>query len=342
MDPEAIDEFGRTGGGPRVPHGSADDPQRLDFSANTNPRTPPGTAAVYEAALAASRSYPAEDYEEFRAAVADYVGCDAGEVVPTAGGMAAIRLAVATHVGRGDGALVPAPTFGEYAREVRLQGGEPEFVPAADLLETEPAPYALAIACQPNNPTGRAADPDRLRAFAARCRDAGTLLLVDEAFIDLTDLDSVAAVPGTVVARSLTKAFGLPGLRMGYAVATGTPLDRLEAARPTWGLSVPAAAVGTHCLDQEEFRAATRRRVRRERDRMAERLAARFDVAPSEAPFLLLATDSPAAVDDVLRTAKEAGIVIRDARTFRGLDRHFRVAVRLPAENDRLLEALHV
>lgn len=345
MDREALDrmrERASGAGGHRVAHGGADDPWVLDFSANANPRCPEGSARVYEAALAAAQSYPAEDYCEFRAAAAEYVDCDAREVVPTAGAMAALRLSIATHVGPGDGVLVPAPGFGEYAREVRLQGGEPDFVAPADVCETDPDPYAVAIVCQPNNPTGRPVDPDRLRAFAASCRDADTLLVVDEAFIDFTDLDTLAAVPGTVVVRSLTKVFGLPGIRAGYAVATGTPRDRLDAARATWGVSVPAAAVGAYCLGETEFVASTRRRVAEERDRLTERLAARFDVSPSVAPFLLLALDAPGDVDDVLDSAREAGLALRDARTFRGLDRHVRVAVRLPRENDRLLEALDV
>ncbi|MEF8906977.1 MAG: aminotransferase class I/II-fold pyridoxal phosphate-dependent enzyme, partial [Haloarculaceae archaeon] len=90
---------------------------------------------------------------------------------------------------------------------------------------------------------------------------------------------------------------------------------------------------------QRAFVAATRERVRTERARMRERLASRFDVHPSEAPFLLL--DVPD-VEAIQREAQAADIAVRDARTFRGLDSHVRVAVRTPAENDRLLEALDV
>lgn len=326
----------------RIPHGSADDPWLLDFSANTNPTTPEGTARVYESALAASRSYPADDYCAFRAAAARYVGCEARQVIPTAGGLGALRLAVATGVCEGDRALVPIPSFGEYAREVRLQGGEPDFQPADEITSIDPSPYAIAFVCQPNNPTGQATDPDRLADFAERCRATETRLVVDEAFIDFTALRSLAGQPGVVVARSLTKVFGLPGLRMGFAVATGRIRDRLDAARRTWGVSAPAAAVGAHCLSDREFIAETRERVESERERMVDRLSTQFDVHDSEAPFLLLDVGEPAAVDHVLETARDAGIALRDARTFRGLDRHVRLAVRLPYENDLLLEALDV
>ena len=334
MDREALERL-EAG----VHHGSRDDPRLVDFSANTNPRTPAGVAGVYGSALAAAGSYPDDGYPEYRQAAADAVDCAPAEVVPTPGGLAAIRLAVAAAVSPGETALVPAPSFGEYAREVRLQGGEPVFRAHDKVLDADPASHALAVVCTPNNPTGEAYPPERLRAFADRCRDAGTVLLVDEAFLGFTDRPSLAGREGVVVARSLTKLYGLPGLRAGYAVAAGDLGDRLSTARPTWALGTPAAAVGAHCLRQRAFVAATRERVRTERGRMRERLAARFEVSPSDAPFLLLAVPD---VEAVQREVQEAGIAVRDARTFRGLDSHVRVAVRTPAENDRLLEALDV
>lgn len=333
MDPEVLD------GVDPVPHGGITDPDVLDFSANTNPRTPSGVGDVYRAALESARRYPGDSYPDFRAAVARVVGCDPDAVVPTPGGLGAIRLAVGSAISTGDTALVPAPSFGEYAREVRLQGGRPVFVDHDCLLASDPDGYALAVVCTPNNPTGEAADPSTLRDFAARCREGDTTLLVDEAFLDYTDNPSMAGQQGVVVARSLTKLYGLPGLRMGYAVATGDLLDRLAAARQPWALSAPAAAVGTHCLGQREFVRETRRRVRTERQRLRAALEPRYEVAPSDAPFLLLdvGEEDPEAVCD---RAEQAGVVIRDATTFRRLDNHVRVAVKDPAANDELLEAL--
>jgi histidinol-phosphate aminotransferase/threonine-phosphate decarboxylase len=357
MDPDAVDELCSsegTGGiyeagaksgsnsatAGRVPHGGTADPLVLDFSANTNPKTPPGVARVYEAALSAAQSYPSDDYYEFRAAAAEFAGCEATQVVPTPGALPALRLAVSTTVTPGDDVLVPAPSFGEYAREVRLQGGKPEFVPHDELLDVDPSDYALVIACSPNNPTGDAYDPQRLRAYAGRCLDAGTPLVVDEAFIGFTRQPSLAGHDGVIVLRSLTKLFGIPGLRAGFAVATGPYFDRLNTARPAWGMGSPASAVGAHCMRQEEFVAETRDRVERERARMRDRLSNQFRVHDSDAPFLLLEAESSEAVDDLLEEVRQYDIAVRDARTFRGLDRHVRVAVRLPYENDLLLDAL--
>jgi histidinol-phosphate/aromatic aminotransferase/cobyric acid decarboxylase-like protein len=226
---------------------------------------------------------------------------------------------------------------------VRLQGGEPAFVPAADVLGVDPSDHALVVVCDPNNPTGTAYDRGALERFAARCREAGTRLLVDEAFLGFTDRPSLAGTEGVVVARSLTKLFGLPGIRAGFAVAPDEFGAALATARRPWNVSAPALATGAYCMRRDGFINETRERVRSERARMRAALAERYDVRPSDAPFLLLDVGSAdQSVETVLRDARERGVAVRDATTFRGLDAHVRVAVRRPAENDRLLAALGV
>lgn len=342
MDRDAL------GGVSRVPHGGSDDPDLLDFSANTNPERPEGVAEIYEAALADATTY-ADDHPDFRAAAADYVGCDAEQVVTTAGGIAALRLAFGVAVAPGEQVAIPEPSFGEYAREVRLQGGTPVGVAHDRILDVDPSAYAAVVLCTPNNPTGDLPPEGALRAFLAECRAAGTPLVVDEAFLDFADAASLAGEPGVIVARSLTKMFGLPGIRAGFAVATGEWGERLRTARPTWSLSVPAAAVGAHCLRAGAFVERTRERVAAERTRMRAALSNVYDVAPSSAPFLLLdvrgagvgnSTDPDDAVEAVLDRAHTGGVAVRDARSFVGLDSHVRVAVRRPHENDLLLDAL--
>lgn len=354
MDSEAIDTVSR------VVHGGDTDPDVLDFSANTNPVSPAGTRNVYEAAFDRARRYPDPAYPAFRTAAATYldwersaaangttsdsIAHDDGPsptIVPTAGGLVGIRLALECELSAGDSAIVPTPSFSEYAREVRLQGATPTFVDHNRVLDIDPADHALAIVCNPNNPTGEAYDRDRLEQFAARCAATDTTLLVDEAFLDFTRESSMADRLGVVVARSLTKIFGLPGLRAGFLVTTDSLAERLVTAQPTWGLSTPAAAVGEHCLGRTVFVEETIDRVEHERERLADRLADRFEVLPSDAPFLLLEVPD-VSVDRIIDRAREHGVAIRDARSFRGLDSHVRVAVKRRSENDRLLEALDV
>lgn len=325
----------------RVVHGSSD--TTLDFSANCNPRMPDGARETYEAAFEDATSYPSDGYPAYRAAAAKYIEgtserLDSGHVIPTAGGMAALRLTIEVTVSPEDSVLVPFPSFGEYAREVRLQGATPAFVPYDELLDTDPEEHALAIVCTPNNPTGELPNRDALLMFAERCRAVNTPLLVDEAFLDFTDQSSLAGTPGVVVARSLTKMFGLPGLRAGFLVARDELHERLRNAVPPWALGSPAATVGTQCLRANDFVTETRERVRSERERMRCSLSSQFEISPSEAPFLLLDVDSDP--KPLITSLRSRGIAVRDATTFRGLDSHIRIAVRLPDENNRLLEAL--
>lgn len=332
MDRDSVDRV------QRVPHGSEPNAPGIDFSANVNPETPPGIQSVYDSAFEDSRAYPSDTAPGYRMAASEYVDVEPDQIVPTPGGLAAIRLALSVTVGPGDTVLVPVPSFGEYAREVRLQGGEPVFVPHDELLDVDPEPHALAIVCNPNNPTGEAADPEELRAFVTRSREADTTVLVDEAFLGFTEQPTLSGTDGVIVARSLTKLFGLPGLRAGFAVATGPLLDRMERARMTWNLGVPAMQVGAQAMRATEFVQQTRDRVARERAQMRARLEERFAVHDSDAPFLLL--EVTGSVTELLERAREREIILRDARTFRGLDSHVRVAVRLPSENRRLEEVL--
>jgi L-threonine-O-3-phosphate decarboxylase len=347
--PDAVDDA------ERVPHGGTRERDLLEFSANVNPRRPAGVREVYERALDDATRYPDDDYSAFRDAAAAYVSraatVDVGPeaVVPTPGGLAAIRLAMATTLAAGDRVLVPKPSFGEYAREVDLQGASTTFVAHDDLLSVETGTattddvdlgdHRLAVVCNPNNPTGDAYDAEVLREFAARCRDAGTTLLVDEAFLGFTDEPSMAGEPGVVVARSLTKLFGLPGLRAGFAVATGRERERLATARRAWNLGGPAAAVGAHCLRDAAFVAETRDRVASERERVRERLPADVTGRPGVAPFVLCDVGDRDPVD-VVAGCRQHGVAVRDATTFRDLDSHVRVAVREREANDELLAAL--
>jgi L-threonine-O-3-phosphate decarboxylase len=323
----------------RVPHGGTDDRAVLDFSASTNPDRPEGLTGIYDAALASVDRYPADGYCEFRTVAADYVGCAPREVLPTAGGLQALRLALSVTLDSGDTALVPAPSFGEFAREVRLQGATPEFVAHDAVLDADPSEHAAALVCNPNNPTGEAYPTGDLQTFAERCRAADTTLVIDEAYLGFTDRASLAGTPGVVVCRSLTKLFGIPGLRVGFAVATDDLRERLDTVRQPWAVSTPAREVGTYCMRQTGFVEATRERVTSERARMRAALADDYDVFPSDSPFLLLDVGDRA-VADVLDACRERDIAIRDATTFRGLDSHVRVAVKRPDQNDRLLAAL--
>ncbi len=333
MNPDSIPNASR------IAHGSSTDDDVIDLSANINPAIPAGTRHVYQTAFDSAQSYPDDDYPRFRDTAAAITHSNPQQIIPTGGGLAALRLVIAAVVSPDDTVLIPTPAFGEYAREVQLAGGTPRFVSHQDLLDQEPGDHALAVVCTPNNPTGHLYERNALVTYAERCADVGTIFLVDEAFLGFTDQASLTGQPGVAVIRSLTKMYGLPGIRAGYVVADGALRDRLAIARPPWSLGEPAAAIGSHVMRDNEFREETRERVARERAYLREGLEAYgFDIHPSTAPFVLCNIGEDP--DDLLAACRDRGIVLRDATTFRGLETHIRIAVRNRESTEKLLAVL--
>ncbi|KAB1186636.1 MULTISPECIES: histidinol-phosphate transaminase [Haloferax] len=333
MDPSSVPDVDP------VTHGGTADHSLVDFSLGSNPDRPPGLAGVYESSFSSSRRYSLDDYSEFRVAAADYVGCNPDEVVPAAGVIEALRLALGVTVSPGDTVAIPAPCCGEYAREIRLQGGEPVHVPYDRIFEeVDPAEHAVVILSHPSNPMGSAYPTQDLRVFIDACRRAGTPLVVDESFLGFTRLPSTAGLDGVITLHSVTNVFGVPSLRAGFAAATGEVCEKLKRARCTWVLSSPAVEAATYCLKQDSFLESTRDRIERERPRMVAELESfGYDVSPADSSLILFRADD---VDRVLDETRKRGFAVRDARYYQGLDSHVRINVRRPHENDALLDAL--
>jgi Histidinol-phosphate/aromatic aminotransferase and cobyric acid decarboxylase len=332
---------------PPVQHGGVEDPGVLDFSANTNPAVPVGAKTVFARSFDRCDRYRVS-HPEYTAAVADLCACPRSWVLPTGGGIAALSVAITALVERDATVTVAGPTFGEYARLVQNAGGQLRPVALMDLDTTDVSDSDLVIVCTPNNPCGRLISADRRADLLHAAAAEGVPVLLDEAFIDFTEMPSAAGHPAAVVARSETKLSGLPGLRAGALIVPPAYRDRVEAVRDPWPIGTPAAAVAAYCLRQVSFIEATRRRVGIERTRMRSALEPSYEVSPSAAPFLLcrprhpsaLALDPSDPVGDLCDRAAAADIAIRDARSFEGYDQHIRVAVRRPHENDRLLALL--
>ncbi|MFB6221333.1 MAG: aminotransferase class I/II-fold pyridoxal phosphate-dependent enzyme [Halolamina sp.] len=332
MHPETVDELGRPAGRERA------EVDLTDFTVGANPRRPPGVAGVFESSLAAAREHPSDDYLGFRAAAAERFDCEARQVLPCSGEFAGMRLLFDLLIEEGDSVLTQTPGCEDFPRETRLQGATPVHRSHESLLDADPEGHDAAVFCRPNPSAGPAYETSDLLTFIERCRAADTLVVVDETFLPLTGRPTLAGIDGVVVLRSLGESYGLPGMRMGVAVATGALQDRLETARTSWGLSVPGAAVGEYCLRQETFLAESRRRIDEERERLRERLATRYTVT-GDGVFLRLETDDPAGLAADLRTQ---GLLVADGKDQAGMANRVVFSLRSRAENDRLLDALGV
>jgi histidinol-phosphate aminotransferase len=199
----------------------------------------------------------------------------------------------------------------------------------------------LVVLANPNNPTGNLDPPERIAQLAR----PGRTLVVDESFIDFVpgDHSSVAPrheLPGLVVLRSLTKIWGLAGLRAGYLLAAADLVERLAAHRQPWSVSTPALTAIETCLPDHETLARVTADVAAAREDLYQRLAGIPDIKtwPAQANFVLI--EVPGGERVITRLAAE-GIAARPCDSFPGLGTdHIRLAVRTPAEHAVAVDAI--
>jgi cobalamin biosynthesis protein CobC len=150
------------------------------------------------------------------------------------------------------------PTYGEHARSWTKAGFAVDSITDLSAVADR---HMVVVLANPNNPDGRQIAPDRLLALTDRLTARGGLLVVDEAFADLTPQLSLAAVagrPGLVILRSFGKFFGLGGLRLGFALGPAALIGRLADALGPWPVSGPATRIGATALTDAAWIATTR------------------------------------------------------------------------------------
>ncbi|WP_320779833.1 Rv2231c family pyridoxal phosphate-dependent protein CobC [Streptomyces sp. CRN 30] len=320
-----------------------------DLAVNVRAGTPPQWLRERIAdSLTALAAYP--DGRAARAAVAARHGLPEERVLLTAGAAEAfVLLARGLRVRR---PVVVHPQFTEPEAALRDAGHTVGRVllRAADGFRLDPAAVPedadLVVIGNPTNPTS-VLHP---AAAIARLARPGRTLVVDEAFMDAVPgereaLAGVTDVPGLVVLRSLTKTWGLAGLRIGYVLAAPGTIAALERAQPLWPVSTPALAAAEACMAPRALAEAEEaaRRIAADRAHLVAGLR-RFGphglvvAEPAQGPFVLVRLPDAAAVRDRLRGL---GFAVRRGDTFPGLDTEWlRLAVRDRGTVDRFLGAL--
>ena len=248
----------------------------IDLSTGVNPWPWPAPPLPPEAL----RRLPSEEgLADLAAAAARAFG--ARRALPVPGAQAAI-LQLPFCVPPGDVAVV-SPTYNEHAPAWEAAGHRVRLV-------AEPEAAGVLVVTNPNNPDGRCWRPEEL--LGVECG----LLVVDESFADPTPELSLAAHGHVVALRSFGKFYGLPGLRLGFALGPGGPLDRLEARLGPWPVSGPALEIGVRAYRDEAWAAETRIRLGRAAARLDEVLAARgFELLGGTPLFRFVAGEGGAA-----------------------------------------------
>jgi histidinol-phosphate aminotransferase len=333
-------------------HGDAElEPGLVDLAVNVRPDPlPDWLAGPIAATLTRLDRYP--DPREARAALAARHSRPADEVLLTAGAAQAFVLLAQALRDQVRRPVVVHPQFTEPEAALIAAGHRVERVilPAergfALAVADVPAAADLVIIGNPTNPTS-VLHPASILAELAR---PGRILVVDEAFADTTpgepqSLSGRRDLPGLVVLRSLTKTWGLAGLRIGYLLAAPEIVARLATVQPLWPVSTPALAAAVACAAPHAVAAeqAIATALTAARDHLVERLGTLPGVAVAGTPassFVLVHIDNGEKVRQRLR---ELGFAVRRGETFPGLGPDWlRIAVRDTAITDAFIEALEV
>jgi threonine-phosphate decarboxylase len=328
----------------------------LDYSANINPLGHPPLEDLIQREMKRVGHYPDNDYVEFRGAAAKFVGVDPKNVVPGNGSSELMRLFAEVVIEEGDKVLITTPTFGEYETQSRLFGAEIVSVPRGVRVPMSPKEFLddalleeakAAFICNPNNPTGILLPRSEIADLAERCEKMETFLFVDEAFIELADPDQTVAemapkMEHLFVIRSLTKSFGVPGIRLGFGVAGDRLAEVMNRTRLPWSISSIASAAGAHLLAQNDHLAKSRRVIKEELAWLSKELVRLgLDPVESSVNFILVGV-GPTGIrsSELVERMERERILVRDCRSFGLGEDYVRVAVRNRGENKKLVSAL--
>ena len=311
----------------------------------------PPDEVVIEAAVGAMREanfYPNSAWE-LRDALADFAGVEPQSVILGNGSTEIIDVVTRTFITPGDEAVIPVPTYAFFETQVRLNGGVPILVPTTtDLAFDIPAIRAavtsrtkLIFLCSPNNPIGRSWTEEEVVAIL----ETGIPTVIDQAYLECgygrSFAPLIARFPNLIVTRTMSKAFGLAAVRVGYGLADPAVVDLLLRVRIPFSVSLIGARACLAAVREPGYLDTRRRYISDERDRLFAALAALPGVVPwpSEANFITIdvtATGRPST--DYLADAKAEHLLVRRVAAHRLEGQYVRVTIGTREENDRFLE----
>lgn len=296
----------------------------------------------------ALRRYPSPTAEPFRRAAAKLHKLDAESVICGNGSDDLLNLAVRAFVPPGGALATPTPTYSLYptlaqiedAKHVAVPWDDGWALPAAALLKAKADAVFFA---NPNSPSGTLVAVADVRAFAEKFDG---VVLVDEAYVDFAPSDAACVdlvrdgLPNVIVSRTLSKGYGLAGLRFGYALAPAALVEQLMKVKDSYNCDALSIVAACAALDDQAYARNCWGRVADERDRLAEELkAVGFDVPMSHANFLFARVPDGEDARALQLGLRQQGILVRHFDLPELGDR-LRVTVGTAQENDALLAGL--
>ncbi len=331
----------------------------MDFSASINPLGPPAAVLrTIRSALKQIVHYPDPDCWQLRQELAQQIGVDPDMILVGNGSTELIHLLPRALTIKA--ALIIGPTFEEYARALTNAGSSVQYVharreerfrpPLNDVLRqfsAKQSKFDAVFLCNPNNPTGQVMSRLALRELAEVVERQQGWLIIDEAFIDYCQEQSVVSLvsehPRMMVLRSLTKFYAMPGLRIGYLVGASKVVDRLKDRQPPWSVNSLAQEVSRAVLHDQAYATQSRIFMKSERSRFVRglRSLSGLRVYSSAANFVLIELPASICAGEMTDRLASERLLVRDCSTLPGLTTQMiRVAIRTVKENRRLIAAL--
>lgn len=319
----------------------------LHLEGNTNLLGP--NPAVRRMARAFARmevnQYPSEHSDDLRRALAARHRVRPEQILTGNGSDEVLDIITKAFLNPGDGVAFPFPSFVMYGFYARVNLGRPMPVPLLrpgftldvdGLLRTR---ANLILVASPNNPTGNAFPRAALERLVRR---APGLVVLDEAYAEYAGQNWIPRLkrfPNLIVMRTFSKAFGLAGLRLGYAVGAPAVMERLYRAKPPYNVTGPGERIAVEALRRPAFVERSVRTIRREGPRLVRGLEELgFECFPTDANFL--AARSPLAPRLLCGLLQARGILIKDLSALPGMAGCVRITIGTRAIHARLLRAL--
>ncbi|MDQ5847581.1 MAG: histidinol-phosphate transaminase [Pseudomonadota bacterium] len=323
----------------------------VKLASNENPRgIGPRTRAAIEAAIADIARYPDGNGFELKQALSARYGVDMASIVLGNGSNDVLELVAAAFLGPGRAAVMSQHAFAVYPLATQARGARAIVLPAKNYAHDLDAmakaiddeTYVLWIA-NPNNPTGTLAAPNELEAFMKRVPER-VLVVIDEAYNEYLSPDLRADTvrwlrrhPNLVITRTFSKAYGLAGLRVGYAFAHASVADVMNRVRQPFNVNSVALAAAAAALDDMEFVArsfAANLQGLRQLEQGAGALG--LDYIPSHGNFLTIRVGR---AGEIYKRLLRRSVIVRPVGGY-GLPEHLRVTVGTAQENEKFLAAL--
>ncbi|MCI5622743.1 MULTISPECIES: pyridoxal phosphate-dependent aminotransferase [Anaerostipes] len=334
--------------------------QIIPFGGNVNPL---GISPLLKKSMGnhieAICEYPDRDYKTLRSTLSLYCNTPMEHIIVGNGATELISLTL--NLLRPKNALLLAPTYSEYMREISLVGGsyqeyflseEKNFcLDLEDLKSHLTDNVDLFAFCNPNNPTSSALTASEIENLLIHCKKHNIFVLIDETYVEFApDIQNISAVSLTekfdnfMVLRGTSKFFAAPGLRLGYGICGSLDfLKKLNSIKNPWTINTLAALAGEAMFMDSDYIKTTKEFISSERSRCLKKLnqCENLKAYPAYANFILVQLLDGTTSFEMFERCIREGMMIRDCSSFDGLDGEFiRFCIRLKEQNSRLLSIL--